>query len=157
MAIVEKVCALRGFQEHLAVDAPQDPRRAFGEAVEGGPSLASAVQLLERALPPVLEKLADKFCIKIDERFAAMERLRLGPYAPVGAGSSNPLTIPQYLNEREREHPGFAGIRKRDRFAQCDLIHTGSERITRRADTSRAMSSCVVQFQCVHCSLNQTD
>ena len=112
LSIIPEVMANRGLQEELAANAPEDPRRAFGEAVEG-PGLASAVQLLERALPPVLEKLADKFCAKIDERFAAMERVRPGPYAPVGAGSSNPLTIPQYLNEREREHPGFAAIRKR--------------------------------------------
>ena len=49
LAIIDEVCALRGFQERLATDAPQDPRRAFGEAVEGGPGLASAVQLVERA------------------------------------------------------------------------------------------------------------
>ena len=114
LSIISEVMAHRGLQEELAADAPQDPRHAFGEAVEGGPGLGSAVHFLERALPPVLENLANKLFSKIDERFAAMEqRLRPGPCAPAGAGSSKALTIPQYLNEREREHPGFAGIRKR--------------------------------------------
>ena len=34
LAIIDEVCALRGFQEELAVRTPEDPRRIFGEAVE---------------------------------------------------------------------------------------------------------------------------
>ena len=88
ISIVDEVCALRGLQEHLAAHAPEDPRRVFGEAVEG----AAFQQVLEQALPPVLEKLADKFITKIEERFAAMERrVRPAPYAPVG-GNTKALT-----------------------------------------------------------------
>ena len=32
--LVEEVCRLRGFQEELAVQAPEDSRRVFGESVE---------------------------------------------------------------------------------------------------------------------------
>ena len=38
ISLVDEVCRLRGFQEELAVQAPDDPRRAFGEAVESTPS-----------------------------------------------------------------------------------------------------------------------
>lgn len=38
LAIIDEVCALRGFQEQLAVRAPDDPRRLFGEAVEASGS-----------------------------------------------------------------------------------------------------------------------
>ena len=104
ISIVDEVCALRGLQEHLAAHAPEDPRRVFGEAVEG----AAFQQVLE-----VLEKVTEKLITKIDEHFVAMERrVRPAPYAPVG-GNTKALTIPQYLNEREREVPGFAAIRKR--------------------------------------------
>ena len=104
--------ANRGLQEELAAHAPEDPRRAFGEAVEAGQG-AAFQQVLEQALPHVLEKVTEKLITKIDEHFVAMERrVRPAPYAPVG-GNTKALTIPQYLNEREREVPGFAAIRKR--------------------------------------------
>ena len=38
LAIIDEVCALRGFQGQLAVRAPDDPRRLFGEAVEASGS-----------------------------------------------------------------------------------------------------------------------
>ena len=49
LSIIPEVMANRGLQEELAANAPEDPRRAFGEEVEGGPGLVSAVQLVERA------------------------------------------------------------------------------------------------------------
>ena len=33
-SLVEEVCSIRKFQEHLASNLPEDPRRLFGEAVE---------------------------------------------------------------------------------------------------------------------------
>ena len=33
-AIIDEVCALRGLQEELAAQAPEDPRRIFGAASE---------------------------------------------------------------------------------------------------------------------------
>ena len=41
VSIVAAVCVNRGFQEELAVRAPEDPRRLFGEAVEAQPSTGS--------------------------------------------------------------------------------------------------------------------
>ena len=110
-AIIDEVITNRGLQQELAAHAPQDPRRAFGEAVEAGQG-AAFQQVLE-----VLGKVTEKLITKIDEHFVAMERrVRPVPYAPV-AGNTKALTIPQYLNEREREVPGFAAIRKR--FTPC--------------------------------------
>jgi hypothetical protein len=43
-SLVDEVCRLRGFQEELAVQNPEDPRRVFGEAVEAAaPVLAEQV------------------------------------------------------------------------------------------------------------------
>ena len=43
LALVDEVCRNRGFQEHLAVQAPEDPRRLFGEVVEAtGGTVGSA-------------------------------------------------------------------------------------------------------------------
>ena len=105
--------ANRGLQEELAVHAPQDPRRAFGEAVEAGQGMTFQ-QALEQTLPHVLEKVTEKLLTKIDERFDTMEkRARPAPYALLQSSTSNaPLTIPSYLNEQERRFPGFASIRK---------------------------------------------
>ena len=38
MRIIAEVCALRGLQEELAAERPDDPRRIFGEAVEASGS-----------------------------------------------------------------------------------------------------------------------
>ena len=43
LALVDEVCRNRGFQEQLAVQAPEDPRRLFGEVVEAtGGTVGSA-------------------------------------------------------------------------------------------------------------------
>ena len=112
LSLVDDVIRNRNLQEHLAVNSPEDPRRVFGEAVEG-PGAASALQVLEHALPQALEKLTDKFCAKIDERFDALERrIRPGPYAPAEGASTKPLSITQFLDEQQRRSPEFASIRK---------------------------------------------
>ena len=48
LALVDEVCRSRGFQEQLAVYAPEDPRRLFGEVVE---TTAGGSQLLQAAFP----------------------------------------------------------------------------------------------------------
>ena len=40
LSLVDEVCTLRGFQEELALHAPEDPRRLFGEVVEASSSTA---------------------------------------------------------------------------------------------------------------------
>ena len=88
LSIIAEVMANRGMQEELAIGAPQDPRRAFGEAVEAGQGPAFQ-QVLEQALPHVLERVTEKLITKIDEHFVAMERrVRPAPYAPVGGNTS---------------------------------------------------------------------
>ena len=51
ISLVDEVCALRGFQEEMAVRAPEDPRRVFGEAVEatGGTAGNAMTTQLARA------------------------------------------------------------------------------------------------------------
>ena len=41
LGLVDEVCAIRGFQEELAADRPDDPRRVFGVAVEAAASGSS--------------------------------------------------------------------------------------------------------------------
>ena len=108
LAIIPEVIANRGLQEELAVDAPDHPLRAFGEIAEAAP----VQQALQQALPHLLEKVTDKLFGKIEERFAALERRRPGPYTIAGPGNNKLLTIPQYLAEKERQHPEFVAVRK---------------------------------------------
>ena len=63
LAIVDEVCAIRGFQEQLAVRAREDPRRLFGEAVEASSSstttrLASLFALMDQRLTNQEQALA---------------------------------------------------------------------------------------------------
>ena len=94
ISLINEVCRARGFQEELAVRAPEHPARVFGEAVEaGGVTEAGPCEsLIGRMLPSLLEKitetltetLSEKLTAHIDERFAAFEKLhraRGGPYA----------------------------------------------------------------------------
>ena len=94
LAIIDEVCAFRGFQEQLAVQSPNDPRRIFGAAVatssststkmanmfasEAGGVTNAAVaceQVLGRLLPSLFQKLSEalaaKLAVQIDERLAA--------------------------------------------------------------------------------------
>ena len=112
LSLIPEVIANRGLQQELAVHAPEDPRRVFGEAVEAEQG-TTFQQVLEQTLPHVLEKVTEKLLAKIDERFDTMEkRARPAPYALQNGTSNAPLTIPSYLNEQERRSPGFASIRK---------------------------------------------
>ena len=115
VSLIDQVISNRRLQDDLAKNAPADPRRAFGEMVEQEPGM-SIQRALEQALPPRLEQLfgtmTEQLCGKIEERFAALERRRPGPYALAAPGNNKPLTVPQYLAEKERQHPGFAAVRK---------------------------------------------
>lgn len=55
ISLVDEVCAIRGYQEELAIRAPEDPRRLFGEAVEvssssSGPQLAQVLSTVYQRL-----------------------------------------------------------------------------------------------------------
>ena len=117
ISLINEVCRARGFQEELAVRAPEHPARVFGEAVEaGGVAEAGPCEsLIGRMLPSLLEKitetltetLSEKLTAHIDERFAAFEKLhraRGGPYALPDA-DPRPLSIAQFLKERAEPMP----------------------------------------------------
>ena len=78
LSLIDEVCRARGFQDELAVRAPEHPARVFGEAVEAGP----CESLIGRMLPSLLEKLTEtltealteKLTLHIDARFAAFEQ-----------------------------------------------------------------------------------
>ena len=73
MCIIEEVCALRGLQEELAAERPDDPRRIFGEAVDatGGTSSAAVTTQLVRACTQAIANavpgIIDKLSAHIDE------------------------------------------------------------------------------------------
>ena len=55
-SLVDEVCRLRGFQEELAAQNPEDPRRVFGEAVEAAaPALGE--QQLARVCTDIVTRL----------------------------------------------------------------------------------------------------
>ena len=47
LALVDEVCRIQGFQEKLAVQAPEDPRRLFGEVVEANTMNTGGSQLAQ--------------------------------------------------------------------------------------------------------------
>ena len=59
LSLVDEVCALRGLQEELAVRAPEDPARAFGEAVEAAPP----AEYLSRVCGSKLVEIVDSACV----------------------------------------------------------------------------------------------
>ena len=78
IALVDEICRNRGMQEELAAQNPNDPRRAFGEAVEAAapasvidePQLARVcTDVVTCTLPAVIERLT----AHIDERLAHVE------------------------------------------------------------------------------------
>ena len=70
MAIIDEVCALRGFQEQLAVQAPEDPRHIFGEAVEASGSHGPVGEQMVRMMSAMERRLAaqDEILKRIQER-----------------------------------------------------------------------------------------
>ena len=130
LSLVEEVCRIRGFQEELAARAPEDPRRAFGEAIEAasgsggvaGEQLARmCTEIVTRALPAVLEKLT----AHIDERLAHLDsrqRVKLNvrtpkraspyPIATSIAGAGRPYPLAKFLDDKEREDPSWKSVRR---------------------------------------------
>ena len=51
LAIIDEVCTLRGLQEELAVERPEDPRRVFGQAVEATGAAHGGTMTTEWARP----------------------------------------------------------------------------------------------------------
>ena len=72
LALIDEVCAIRGFQEQLAVQRPEDPRRVFGEAVEAATSGSSGT--IGEQLARMCTMLQQRIALQIDERLAEHAR-----------------------------------------------------------------------------------
>ena len=129
ISLVDEVCALRGFQEQLAVQAPDDPRRVFGRAVEAAAAPSAeylsqvCTDIVGRTVPVMIEKLSSY----IDERLAnlgnrqivnlnvrALKRpaSQLPQIANDIAGAGRPFPIAKFMDEKEREDPTWKSVRK---------------------------------------------
>ena len=129
LSLVDEVCALRGFQEQLAVRVPQDACRAFGEAVEATPNPSAeylsrvCTDIVARAVPVMIDKLSSY----IDERLAHMgtrQVVNLNVRAPKRtasqlpqiacdiSGAGRPFPIAKFLDEKEREDASWKNVRK---------------------------------------------
>ena len=131
LALVDEVCRNRGFQEQLAVQAPEDPRRLFGEVVEatgGTVGSATTIQLaracteaIANAVPGIIERLS----AHIDERMAQdRQRVNLNVRAPKRdaphqpqiarslAGVGRPFPVAKFLDLKEREDPSWKCARR---------------------------------------------
>ncbi len=83
LALVDEVCRSRGFQEQLAVYAPEDPRRLFGEVVEataGGSQLTQLLAVMNERMTN-----QEKILATIQERF---EQDRQRPRTEKGTGQT---------------------------------------------------------------------
>jgi len=124
LGLVDEVCRIRGYQEELAAERPNDPRRVFGELVEGSSSaastsLAEAFSTLNERLTNQEEKLA-----RIDERLGQdRQRVNLNVRAPKRAapqhpqvarsiGGARPLPVARFLDGKERENSSWACARR---------------------------------------------
>ena len=122
MSLISEVCTLRGFQEELAVRAPEDPARTLGEAVE--PIAAPSAEYLSRVCTDIVGRavpvMIDKLSSYIDERMARLATRSVvnlnvrAPKRPASqlpqvandiAGAGLPFPIAKFLDEQDREDP----------------------------------------------------
>ena len=98
MAIIDEVCALRGCQVELAIRAPEDPPRRFGEVVEASSSSSSEIVQAPSTLCQRLKNqeqmlaVQGKMLARINKRLES----RGARLAPIG--SSWPLLAPHDLS-----------------------------------------------------------
>ena len=123
ISVVDEICALRRFHDHLAVRAPEDPRRIFGAAVEAssstGTQLATMFSAMNQRLTNQEEMLA-----RIHERLEQdRQRVNLNVRAPKraaphqhqvarGIASARPLSVARFLDTKEREDPSWSCARR---------------------------------------------
>ncbi len=103
LSIIDEVCALRGFQEQLAVHAQDDPRRVFGQAVESAPQNS-------QILSTIMEKLSahDQILVQIREKLGQdRQQVNLNVRAPK---RKNPNS--RFLDEKEREDDSWTPARR---------------------------------------------
>ena len=111
MTLVQEVCALRGFQEHLAAEHPEDPRRAFfGAEVEaaGAPATTQLAKACTDALAAAIPDILDKVGKHIDDRLAHLEtrqRVSLNVRAHNRPAPHNPPPIARCIEGAGRPLP----------------------------------------------------
>ena len=125
LSLVDEVCMIRGFQEELAVRAPEDPRRLFGEVVEAsssssGPLVAQVLSNMNERLTKQEQMLAriheslehDRQRVNLNVRAPK----RAAPYQPQItrdlAGVGRPLPVAKFLDFKEREDPSWKSARR---------------------------------------------
>ena len=120
---MDEVCRNRGFQEQLAVPAPEDPRRLFGEVVEataGGSQLTQILAVMNERITN-----QEKILATIQERFEQdRQRVNLNVRAPKRltphqpqitrdlAGVGRPYPVAKFLDSKEREDPSWKIARR---------------------------------------------
>jgi len=122
------VVALRGLQQDLAEENPDDPRRVFGEAVEsaGYPTTTQLAKVCTDALAAAVPGILEKLTQHIDERLLeARQHVHLNVRAPkrtiandppitrdITAAAGRLLPLAKYLDEMERRQPDWKEARR---------------------------------------------
>ena len=127
LSLVDDVCRLRGFQEEMAAQRPEDPRRIFGEAVEAsgsrGPAGAQLVRIMstvERHLTAqdeILERIQTQLTqrpqhVNLNVRAPKRPLPRDPPIARDIAGAGRPFPVANFLDSKEREDPTWRESRR---------------------------------------------
>jgi len=124
LALIDEVCAIRGFQEQLAARAPEDQRRLFGEAVEA--SSSSLDPPLAQVLSNMNERLTkqEQMLARIHESLEHdRQRVNLNVRAPKRAAPHKPqiardiaglrpFPVAKFLDQKEREDPTWKCARR---------------------------------------------
>ena len=127
LALVDEVCRIRGFQEEMAAQRPEDPRRIFGEAVEASGSNGPMGDQMMRMMSTMERRLAaqDEILERIQERLGRDRQhvnlnvrapKRAAPYDPpiardiAGAGRLFPVA--KFLDQKEHEDPTWRETRR---------------------------------------------
>ena len=125
LSLVDEVCALRGFQEQLAVRAPEDPRRLFGAEVEASSSFSGGPWA--HVLSTVNERLTnqERMLARIQENLEQdRNRVNLNVRAPKRAAANQPevarnlsgvgraYPVAKFLDNKEKEDPSWKSARR---------------------------------------------
>ena len=130
LSLVDEVCALRGFQQELAAQRPEDPRRIFGEAVEASGSNGPLGEQLVRVLSTMVQRLTaqDAVLSRIQARVDQEQRpqhVNLNVRAPKRpttphdppiardiTGAGRPLPLARFFDQKEIADPSWRGVRR---------------------------------------------
>ena len=129
ISIVNEVCTIRGFQEHLETERIEGPRRAYGQEMEalGGAAPSQMVRACTEALAIAIPGMLDEIALRVDERFGqigAQQRINLNvrapkrqtlrdpPIAKTIEGVGRPLPLAKFLDQKELADPSWRGVRR---------------------------------------------